>query len=388
MISSYNTTWLRNLAILKEAKTWVKSNIISADQFQSIAHEYPSAFYHPNIIIRILLFIATWIAIGGIAGLFVLVVGGASEATISILCIVYGLASLSILEKLLIQNGRHYKSGVTEAILYQALGFIIGGIGGLTDFNEHVMLLSCIIICLIAAIRYHDLLLTASAFVSLGAFVFYELYQAGDLTQQIIPLIMLVVFTPLYFFISQLKSNKETELWHHCLVTAEVLTLCALCLAGNYMVVRELSIELINADLAPEEEIPLAFLFYALTVFIPLTYLYFGIRRKNIVLLRVTILALTFAVFTFKHYFLPENNEIFLTVSGALLLVISIALFRHLKEPKNGFTRNQLIMDKLANLNAEAFIISQTMGGNEVTAEPKPHGGGGTFGGGGASGEF
>jgi uncharacterized membrane protein YgcG len=104
--------------------------------------------------------------------------------------------------------------------------------------------------------------------------------------------------------------------------------------------------------------------------------------------LRVTILALTFAVFTFKHYFLPENNEIFLTVSGALLLVISIALFRYLKEPINGFTRNQLIMDKLANLNAEAFIISQTMGGNEVTAEPKPHGGGGTFGGGGASGEF
>jgi uncharacterized membrane protein YgcG len=40
------------------------------------------------------------------------------------------------------------------------------------------------------------------------------------------------------------------------------------------------------------------------------------------------------------------------------------------------------------HINAEAFIISQTLGGNKIPESAANNGGGGSFGGGGTSGEF
>ncbi len=63
-------------------------------------------------------------------------------------------------------------------------------------------------------------------------------------------------------------------------------------------------------------------------------------------------------------------------------------LLNYLKTSKHGYTRENLLTEKWANMNAEAFIISQTMGGNQVTVKEEFKGGGGGFGGGGASGSY
>ena len=112
-----------------------------------------------------------------------------------------------------------------------------------------------------------------------------------------------------------------------------------------------------------------------------------GIRKKNVVLLRVSLLVLAFSVFTFKFYYSIGHHEITLTVGGAILLITGVWLTNYFKAMRNGFTRENMLEEKWGNMHLEGFVISQTMGGNTV-AEQGFKGGGGSFGGGGASGGY
>lgn len=388
MTTAYNVTWLHNLNVVKEAKQWMKRNLISQEQFASIGKEYSSGFYHPNLMIRILLFIATLIGLTGITGLLTLIVMDSGEDIIALMSFVYGVGSFFILDRFFIAKNHHYKSGVTEALLYHSMGFTIGGIAGLSDANLHIVLISCLIVSTFTAFRYIDLVSTAIAIGSFAWLIFYEMYEAGGLLQQITPFAFIILFSPLYFLFKRAKARIETDHWVNCLILAEALCLLLVYAAGNYLVVRELSVSLMNLYLSPGEDIPFAFLFYCLTVLIPIVYLYAGIKNKDVVMLRVSLAVLAFSVFTFKYYYSTGHPEITLTVAGAILLLISISLYKYLKTPRNGFTTEDILGDRLSNLNIEAFIVSQTLGGNQSEGDDGAKFGGGSFGGGGSGGGF
>src|SRR5687767_3848807 len=154
MKSAYNHTWLYNLNVVKEAKQWKRDGLIFPNEFASIAAEYKSGFYHPNLMIRILLFVASLIALGGVTGILGLLFSVILEDAISILSLIYGIASLLFLEFIFIRNSNHYKSGVNEALLYHSIGFIIGGVAGISDFNTSVIILTCILVFGFSAFRY------------------------------------------------------------------------------------------------------------------------------------------------------------------------------------------------------------------------------------------
>jgi uncharacterized membrane protein YgcG len=388
MKSAYNQTWLHNLQISKEANQWCRSKFISKEQFTAIAAAYKCEFYHPNFLIRILLFIATVIALTGVTGLLTLMIIEANESVISTMALLYGIGSFFLLDQFFISNNKHYKSGVTEALLYHASGFVIGGVAGLSHFNEDIIMVCCLIVFAFAAFRYLDLLSTIAAFGCFGYFVFSQFYNMGGVMQQLIPLAFIIVFTPIYFVLIKIKKLERLDPWLDCIIIVECLSLLTIYVAGNYLVVRELSVNLMSLDVVPGEDIPLAFVFYVLTVAIPALYLVMGIRNKDIILLRVSLIALAFSVFTFKYYYSLGHPEITFTISGILLLAISIGLFKYLQTPKNGFSRENLLKEKWAEMNPEAIIISQTMGGNQVVVDDAFHGGGGTFGGGGTTGSY
>ena len=87
-------------------------------------------------------------------------------------------------------------------------------------------------------------------------------------------------------------------------------------------------------------------------------------------------------------YFSLGHPEVTLTIAGAIVLLVTGWLFQYLKTPRGGYTRENLLTEKWDDANASAFVISQTMGGNEVKQDDGFKGGGGDFGGGGASGSF
>ena len=157
MRSAYNETWLFNLAVIKETKQWLKAKLIDEVQYKVITESYISSFYHPNFIIRILIFIATLMGLSGVTGVFALIILDTNETVISIGCIIYGITSFVFLDKAIIQNSKHYKSGLTEALLYHACGFTIGGVAGLTNFEILPLLLASVVILAFAAYRYLDL---------------------------------------------------------------------------------------------------------------------------------------------------------------------------------------------------------------------------------------
>ena len=388
MNSAYNESRVYNLEVIKQSKRWYKHGFIEKPQLESILATYTAPFYHPNFLIRLLLFVATLIALSGVTGFFTLLVVDIGKEAISIACIVYGMISFFLLEKMFIGNN-HYKSGITEAILYHSCGFVIGGLAGISNFNNmHVILWACLIVFSFSAIRYLDLLCTVVATGSFAGILFFEFYNIGGIFQQIIPFVFIAGFAPIYFLVKKLKQRIDLRLWRNNLLIAESISLLLIYAAGNYMVVRELSVSMMNLEIPEGGDIPFAFIFYALTVFIPLAYLYFGITNKDIVLLRVSLIVLAFSAFTFKYYFSLGHPEITLTLAGIALIGTAIALMRFLKTMRNGFTRENILSERWGSMNVEAFVISQTMGGNQTNVEHSDMPGGGTSGGGGASSDF
>jgi hypothetical protein len=386
MKPAYNTTWLYNLAVIKETKRWLSKGLIDEDQFGRITEFYKSPLYHPNFIVRVLLFVATLFALAGVTALFFVGFSGMDKDGLAIACIFYGVISFAVLELLFINNN-HYKSGVNEAVMYHACGFVIGGVGAWSHDQIGVLLWVSLITFSWSAFRYLDLLCTLCAMISLAGVLFNELYLLGGLFRNIIPFAFIAFFTPLYLISRSLGKKSTLRSWRNNLLVIEAGSLLLVYLGGNYLVVRELSVGMMDLELQPGEDIPFAAIFYALTVLIPILFLWVGIRNKDVVLLRVSLVALALSVITFKFYYSTGHPEITLTVAGAILLFIAVGLTKYLKSMRNGFTRDNLLEQKWGNMHLEAFVISQTMGGNQAP-EKEFKGSGGGFGGGGASGGY
>jgi hypothetical protein len=384
---AYDPTWLRNLHIIKACQSWADHGLIAASQLPAIRSEHPSEFYHPNLFIRILLFLATLIALSGVTGLVTLAVSDAidSDTVAATLMLLYGIVSFIVLDRVFIHNARHYKSGVTEAVLYHAIGFTIAGVAWMLEFNQTALTVSCLVVFTFSAFRYLDLVSAACAFGALAYFIFSQLYLAGGIAQQIIPIALIAFFVPFYFLIKRIQKHAAAEPWDDVLLVVEALSLLLIYVAGNYFVVRELSQSLMGLTLEPGADIPFAALFYGLTVIIPIGYLYFGLKRKNLVLIRVSLIVIVFSVFTFKYYYSLGHPEISLTIAGAFLLITTLLLFRYLKTPQHGYSRENLLKEKWGNANLESFIVSQTLGGNQAVTPEHQGGDGGRFGGGGST---
>lgn len=388
MKSAYNDLILRNLLVVKESRDWAGQGVISQEQHRRITEAYPSGFFHPNFFIRILLFVASLIALGGVTGLLILFFEPDDETTFSFFAVVYGVISLVILERVFIRNMNHYKSGVNEALIYHSAVFIVTGIAGFFDFSEAVLTPLIIVAALLVAYRYIDIIASVVAFLAVAYWIFSSLNEWVDWLRHLIPIAFVLVYSGVYFAIRKIRSGEKFELWDNCLLVMEAGSLLLIYAAGNYFVVRELTVSMFYYSLTVNNDIPFAWVFYALTVVIPFLYLYFAIKTKDIVLLRVSLFVLAFSVFTFKYYFSLGHPEVTFTISGIILLLITVMVYRFLKIPRGGFTHEKLLSEKWADANPEAFVISQTMGGNRVVADEGFKGEGGSFGGGGASGSY
>ena len=154
------------------------------------------------------------------------------------------------------------------------------------------------------------------------------MFEWGGFFLMIMPFVFIIVFTAVYLLTLKLKRDEKFAVWNHNLIIVESLSLVIIYLAGNYLMVRELTVNMLGLVLEPGDDIPFAFLFYGLTILIPTAYLYRGIKKKDVVLLRTSLLVLAFSVFTFKYYYGFGHPEITLTLSGAILLTITFTFIQ------------------------------------------------------------
>ena len=143
-------------------------------------------------------------------------------------------------------------------------------------------------------------------------------------------------------------------------------------------------------NLAEGEDIPLAFIFYALTALIPIGYIFMGLKNKDKVSLWIGLLLVAVAVLTFKYYFSLGHPEVTFTIAGTIMILIAYFSIRYLKTDKHGITfKEDVDEDNFLKTNAEALVIAQSFS-QQVHSPQQANNdlGGGDFGGGGSGGKY
>jgi len=387
---AYEIPELEKRNVLSEARNLFKSNVLNDDQWTEIQAQFATRLFTPSFMMRILLFIVSVIGMSTIMGPIALMVGDIGESGFQFLSFLLGISLLLFTEKILIKDKFHYKSGVTEAGIYAGLSFIAFALLG---FKTHGLLIYPIVgflLAAFAAIRYLNLTALVLTIGFLGWILFLILTDIGGVAHALMPFVFMTAFGLIFWGSKKVRTRLSAEFLNDQFVIIQTISIVLVYLAGNYFVVRELSIKMLGLALSGHEDIPFAFIFYALTALVPIGIIYWGIKHKSILLIRVALLTIALSVITFKYYFSLGMPVLTITISGALLITIALLFLNYLKQPRKGYTREKLLNNKWSSPDVMAIVASQTLGGNQSSSSASEdlHFGGGKFGGAGAGGNW
>lgn len=192
-------------------------------------------------------------------------------------------------------------------------------------------------------------------------------------------------------FTKRKLAHLQHLFYHKGLVLANSFCLILVYLSCNYLVVRELSSQLLGVYLEPDQDIPFAFFFYFFTIAIPVLYLVLALKTKDKILLWIGVFCVAFSIFTIRYYHSLLPIEIAITLGGILLFSIASFSIKKLKDKTSGITFElDRLTQKKDHKSTEALVAVTAFGIKpETKIEESPMKfGGGDYSGGGASGSF
>jgi uncharacterized membrane protein YgcG len=387
---AYNKTWLANLRVQDEIKKDVQQGNISHAEFKAIEQKYPVGFYTPNLFVRIGLFILTCIIMSFGDGLLSLVAAGGN--IVESFGWFFFLAILAYIGlEIMVNSNHHYRSGVDDALLFISGSLFVTGFGiMLLENNGDINYLPLsMLICLLMlglSIRFADMLTTAVCCLSFFAFIFFVWTKTISAGLSTAPFITMLASVGLYWLANSYSKQKAYINYANSLVIAQVVALVTLYASGNYYIIQTLSTEMMGKT----GPVPFGIIFWAWTILMPFAYIGFGLKRKDVILLRAGLLLIAAAAVTFRTYYHILPVDAALTIVGIIILTMVYAIVKYLKTPKHGFTYAEPDEVNLADhLKVESLIVAETF--SHAPAAPTNDNvkfGGGDFGGGGSSGGF
>jgi hypothetical protein len=400
---AYNKTLLNNLRIHQVAKRWFANNLISTEQMAKVISNYKIDHFKPNIFIKIGLFIFSFFIIGAALGLYSLFTmallynsnGDGVVAYSIVACVLFATACFFFLEKF-IQWRNWYSNGMDDALLYNGLGFLLSIIifsmsDNLND--EDAFLIVCMVylpFLTAAVIRYADRVVTMAATVCSYMIFFLIVMKTGSTAKFVMPFAFMTLSGIYYFASKKMLATPSAINYKGCLTVLKTISLIVFYISGNYFVIRESSAEFFHLELGPGQDIPMAFVFYAFTALVPLIYLFFGLKRKDKLMVWVALLLISVSVLTFKYYFSLGHPEVTLTIAGLVMMGVAYGSIKYLATDKYGITfKDDPNEDNFLRSNAEALVIAQSFSQAPVqSADAGVQMGGGEFGGGGSGNKF
>ena len=387
---AYNRTSLDNMAIRKQADEAFDAGCITPEENTKIGATYPVDFYTPNIFICVGLFLLTVVIVVFSLGLLFLITAGGSGSIAPLLIFSFVVCYIAL--EYTVRDRLHYRSGVDYALLWTSAALLCAGIFMSVNIMSTTSL--CIIIFIISlllAIRYANFLMALVAYTALLAFIVSIAKQPGGIAQGVTPFIIMAVSVAGWFLSVRFYSHERCKHYRQCLTAIKVATLVSFYLAGNYWVVRELSIYLFGPSQHVGGSISMGWFFWMLTVATPLFYLYQGIRKKDSILLWTGLPLIAATVFTVRHYYSVLPAEWAMILGGIVIIAVAYGLIRYLNTPRHGFTSqessNKHLLEKL---QIESLLIAETFAA--PSAAPAPANdfqfGGGSGGGAGAGGQY
>ncbi len=385
---AYNHKILDDTRSRNASEEALQKNLITRQEHQAICSKYPGEFYSPNLFIRIGLFVLTAVISVMAFGVFALFFSGAAGGFVEMLGIFFSLIAYFVLERMAGVQ-KHFKSGVDDALIWVSAVSMLASI--IILFDPLAPLAMSLLVCAFAlyfAIRFVNAAMAAISFISLLAFAFYLALYLGTTGKIIAPFLLMALSFGAYLLVKKMENNYRFRYYELCFTTVELLALIGVYVSVNYLVVRELSEALFGLNLGQGDSIPGGWLFWMITIILPLIYLIVSFKRKDTLLLRVSLLLIAATIFTiqFYYHFLPADIVMLLGGAGAVLLAYGVS--KYFAKGRNGITSAAPEVPSAGRLNLEALVIAEAFHVSSPNVEKGFEFGGGSGGGGGATGEY
>lgn len=385
----FNKQLLDNEALNDEADTLYKGGFIGKEQKKLIEKELPVLKSQHNILVRLGFFLLGSFLYSSICGTISLLGLSGENVFFEICCYLFAIVGFVGAELLAKQN--YHNHGLDDTFILGALLNLGVAVGITTDGYEIVIALFLAAGSMFMFLRYLYLWAMLVFCLAVSALLFFGMFEFGQIGKAILPFVTMIFAAIFYFFTKGKIKHLRVIYYYNGLMLANSFCLILFYFSCNYLIVRELSVELLGTDVKPGSDIPFAYFFYAFTFIVPLIYLFQALKTKDRIMLWISFLAIAFSIYTIRFYYSVLPIEVALTFGGIILFGIAYFSIKNLKEKESGLTfRPDRINHSDALLNAEALIVASAFGMKpEVKPETSPmEFGGGGFSGGGSEGNF
>jgi len=243
-----------------------------------------------------------------------------------------------------------------------------------------------LVLAVVGMLRYADRLMAIVAYGAFISLIFHLLTNTGKVSTALIPFVFMTVSVVAYLIFTRLSVRESLRHYRPGLTLLRAAALLSFYLSVNYYVVQQVNASL-HGESAP---VALGWLWWTCTCLLPIIYITWGIRRKDVILLWMGLALVAATVFTVRYYYHVLPAELAMIIAGTFLLIGAWALIRYLRIPRNGFT--SAAPDEphlLQNLPVEGLILAETFKTIPSTPIDQPgHFGGGSGGGAGAGGTY
>lgn len=383
----YDKTELENVTLLEEGQSLKSAGFINKEQYNLITNELAVPKSQNNILIRAGFFLLGSFLYSSICGFITLLSLEGNYENYKVLVFIFSIIGFAGTDFLAKQ--KFYRYGLDDAFLLGSQLTLAIAIGISTDGNGLIISLILMITSLLSYLRYVHLSMALLFCFATTSSLVYTLFELGATGKTILPFVLMLFSAGIYFYSKPILKNLKTTFYYKGVLLANSFSLILFYLSGNYLVVRELSVALLGAEIAPNSDISFAYMFYAFTYIVPAAYLVYSLLKKDRIMLWIGALAMAFSIYSIRFYYAVLPIETFLTIAGLLLFAFTYFAINKLKHKVTGITfRPDRFTNSNAFVNAETLIASQLGLKPETVQESDMKFGGGSFSGGGSSGEF
>ena len=379
---AYQSNAIQNFFIQQQAEDAFNDGMLHSTEWIAIKTSHPFNLFIPRLLLRIGFSVLTAIVMLFSFGLMMLFFRDTLNGSLAFICFIFSVGCFLLLEYF-IRKKLHFRSGTDDVLLYGGALALLGALFDFFSMNDVQFFIAGTVVSIIGAIRYADRPMSVAAcFFSAGT-IFNLFFKYAYDYLPFVPWVLMAFFLMVFFYFK--RSNILSYHPYFPLVTIlKAAGLTGAYFVGNYYVVSEFYVN--NGLELASGGIRFGYLYWIITIAFPLVYIYFGYRLKDLLLMRTGLLILILAVWIIRQYHLVMPIERFLSLFGSFLMIAGWFFINRLAKPGLKFTSVQQKPNSDLQ-QVEAVIIAETFSGNTSPSSANPLGGG-SFGGGGSSGDY
>lgn len=383
-----NFIHIQNHFLLEEVEKLEALDFVSKDQCNEIKQTTKDTKTNSTILVRIGFFLLGNFLISSVLGFFALFINAFDhQNTFAFWFLLAAIGSVVVSEFIYKKN--YFAYGFDDSFILSISLFLCISLGIFTE-SVLVVLFVFVLISGFCTLRYVHVPSAFFTLVGLIGLTGYLVTQEKILPSYYLPVLIFLVAIGLYFFQLKLSKKISNFIYTNVFLTIKIFSLVIGYAALNYYVVRELSAVLLGLQILPNEEIPLAALFYFATFGLPLFYIFYGLKNRDRSFFWIGLLTLALGFATIRYYHSFLLIEYALLLGGSLLFV---AVYFSIKKIRDNTIGINFSEDK--NLNPMAFeavkhlLVNANVNNAIPSANESPMAfGGGEYSGGGAGGSF